>query len=111
MKSKAIMWMIFSGTATACAFFLPGFIWTLIIQMKYSYYLNQDYSIQSLPISLILLLLLCALFHSLYRIPVLITDLGFSKTAVLVSKIICSAIFIGMIGIFVWTISRLSTMS
>jgi len=109
MKTKAIMWIIFSGTATICAFFLPGYIWTLIIGMKYGYMGAPFFSIGIL--FFLCLLLPCALFHSLYRIPTLITDLGFSKTAVLISKIICSAIFIGFIGLLIWAIFGMSPSS
>lgn len=109
MKLKAIMWFIFSGTATLCAFFLPGFFWTSIISAKYGYNnVPETYPMNVIFICFLILLMFGAIFHSLYRIPVFITDLGFSKTAVLISKIICSAIFIGIISFFIWIISEIS---
>ena len=98
MKLKAIMWMIFSGTATVCAFFLPGYIWTLVINTKYSYVNRADPGQTGI---FFFLLLICALFHTLYRIPVFISDLGFSKTTSLVSKIICSAVFLAAATAFI----------
>jgi hypothetical protein len=105
MKLKAIMWMVFSGTATLCAFFLPGFMWTTIIDMKYHYLNTAILSISG--IFFLFILFPCTLFHALYRIPTLIADLGFSKTAVHTAKIICSAIFLAAFVPIILTIAAI----
>jgi hypothetical protein len=100
-KLKGIMWFIFAGTATLCAFFLPGFVWAIIISTKYSFSNSNNLYVLS---PYFLIVYLSALFHSLYRIPVFIFDLGFSRRTVLISKIICTAIFLGLIAFWFWTL-------
>ncbi len=105
MKIKAIMWFVFSGTATFCAFFLPGIFWTSIIAAKYGYNsLPGTYPNVFIYFWFLVVLLFCALFHALYRIPVFVSDLGFSKKVVLISKIICVLIFFIVTCPWVWLV-------
>jgi succinate dehydrogenase hydrophobic anchor subunit len=107
MKTKAIMWFIFSATATFCAFFLPGIFWTSIIAAKYHIKnLPTTYPNTLIFFWFLVLLLFSALFHTLYRIPVFISDLGFSKRAVLISKIICTVLFFAVTCPLIWILTR-----
>jgi len=72
---KGLLWGLFSGTATASAFLLPGFI--------IGQFFNKDYNHNLSPFLLygaIGIIFFCAAYHSFYRIKASDHDLHLLST-------------------------------
>src|SRR3989338_10641234 len=68
---KGFLWFAFSGTAMLAAFILPVHIWAL----------TNDFTFQTTWLARIyfIVLMIAALYHSLYRVKTIVFDLGFGK--------------------------------
>jgi hypothetical protein len=92
----ALMWGLFSATATVCAFILPIFIWHHI-------HTNFNSAYPAWLISVYMgFIFFCALYHSLYRIKALCEDFGCKGVkSKIISLLISSLLIIGILGILI----------
>lgn len=69
---KALLWFIFSGTATVSAFILPVHLWALLsgYEPNFSSNFNTFY---------FWALFFCAVYHGLYRLKTILFDVGLTK--------------------------------
>ncbi|MEK7524413.1 MAG: hypothetical protein AAB588_05295 [Patescibacteria group bacterium] len=71
---KGLLWFTFSGTAMLSAFILPAHIWALSSKDSIMY-LMESFLFRAY----FFILILCALYHGLYRTKTILFDVGITK--------------------------------
>lgn len=98
--SKALMWFLFSGTAMLSAFTLPVHFFALYEGIRPRIY----FTFLGLPFLgrlYALILIICGLYHGLYRTKTIAFDLGMMRLQKILG-IVLPLIFAGAVGASVW---------
>lgn len=89
---KGLAWGLFSGTATFSAFTLPALIFSIL---NYNPFNGNDrlwYPPIWVAKIIAIIIIFCALYHSLYRVKTVTFDLGFSPKTVKITAFIANCL-------------------